>query len=79
MGIEQTVYDVLESEGTVEVCTVVRSPIGDCPIAIPFTVIITASEGPASKCLMLCCNYEFYVFCFVFKEMCLILLWTRHF
>ena len=47
VGLEITVYEVLESEGAVEVCTTVRSPISGCPIAVPFTVTITASDDSA--------------------------------
>lgn len=47
VGLEMTVYDVTEGEGSVEVCAVVLTPGGDCPIQFPFNVSLSFSEGSA--------------------------------
>ena len=48
IGLEQTVYEVIENEGTVEVCAEVLSPSGACPIASSFGVVLITSPGSAS-------------------------------
>ena len=40
-------YKVMESEEILEVCVRVYTPISDCPIAVPFTLMVTAFEGSA--------------------------------
>ena len=68
LGLQYEVYEVLESEGRVEVCVVVPSPISDCPIAVPFTVIITAVEDSASKSSILCAPT--ITFCLLLSRKC---------
>ena len=68
LGLQHEVYEVLESEGRVEVCVVVPSPISDCPIAVPFTVIITAVEDSARKSSILCAPT--ITFCLLLSRKC---------
>ena len=44
-----TVYEVTEGQGSVEVCVVVFTPGGNCPIQYPFEVSLSFSEGSAGK------------------------------
>ena len=45
VGLEKTFYKVSEGVGVVEVCAVVYSPSGDCPITFPFNIfLLTDSE-----------------------------------
>ena len=53
VGLEYTVYEVMESEEILEVCVRVYTPISDCPIPVPFTLIVTAFEGSAGTYLHL--------------------------
>jgi hypothetical protein len=48
IGLEQTVYEVIENEGAVEVCAEVLSPSGACPIASSFGVVLITSPGSAT-------------------------------
>ena len=45
VGLESTLYTVSEDEGLVEVCAVVYSPSGDCPITYPFNVVLSTEDG----------------------------------
>ena len=44
MGLERT-YHVSEGVGVVEVCAIVYSPSGNCPITIPFDVALSTQDG----------------------------------
>ena len=48
VGLERTVYQVIENEGAVEVCAQVLSPSGACPIASSFGVTLITSPRSAS-------------------------------
>ena len=52
MGLERTVYNVLENVGVVEVCAIVYSPDIDCPIQFPFNVSLSTRNGTAGKHVM---------------------------
>ena len=52
VGLERTVYNVLENEGVVEVCAIVESPDIDCPIQFPFNVSLSTRNGTAGKHVM---------------------------
>ena len=52
VGLERTFYRVIESVGVVEVCANVYSPIIDCPIAFPFDVRLSTSDGSAGDILV---------------------------
>jgi hypothetical protein len=45
VGLERTFYQVSEDVGVVEVCAIVYSPSGICPIAIPFDVALSTLDG----------------------------------
>jgi hypothetical protein len=45
VGLERTFYQVSEGVGVVEVCAIVYSPSGICPIAIPFDVALSTQDG----------------------------------
>ena len=47
IGLEQTFYNVSESEGLVELCVIVRSPFIECPITLSFSVILSTTDGSA--------------------------------
>ena len=49
VGLEKTVYTVLEDEGMVEVCAVVFFPSGSCPIQFPFDIRLVTSDGTAGR------------------------------
>ena len=49
VGLEGTLYQVSEYAGVVEVCTIVYSPMIECPIQFPFDVRLTTSIGSAGK------------------------------
>ena len=49
VGLEMTVYEVTEGESSVEVCAVVFTPGGNCPIQYPFDVSLSFSDGSAGK------------------------------
>ena len=59
VGLERTFYSVSEDVGVVEVCAIVYSPTIDCPIAFPFNVSLSTSEGSAGKC---CDEYYFITY-----------------
>ena len=52
MGLEKTLYRVMEDVGVVEVCAIVYSPNIDCPIAFPFDVNISTSDNTAGNILV---------------------------
>ena len=45
--LENTVYNVSENEGVVEVCAVVSSPDIECPIGFPIFVNLDTRDGSA--------------------------------
>ena len=45
MGLERTFHQVSEGVGVVEVCAIVYSPSGICPIALPFDVALSIIDG----------------------------------
>ena len=45
MGLERTLYQVFEDVGVVEVCAVVHTPRGNCPITFPFEVLLSTEDG----------------------------------
>ena len=49
VGLERTFYEVLESDGEVEVCAVLYNPDSGCPVAFSFDVIIATLAGRAGK------------------------------
>ena len=49
MGLETTLYTVLENVGVVEVCTIVYSPSVFCPISYPFEVTFSTDDGTAGN------------------------------
>ena len=49
VGLERTLYQVSEDVGEVEVCAIVYSPDGDCPIELLFTVRLTTTNDSAGK------------------------------
>ena len=49
IGLEETFYQVTENNGVVEVCAIVHSPVGICPIAFPFDVKLRTTNGSAGK------------------------------
>ena len=52
VGLDKTFYSVSEDVGVVEVCANVYSPIIDCPIAFPFDVRLSTSDGSAGNVLV---------------------------
>ena len=44
---------VQEDEGRVQVCVKIFSPDIECPVAFPFDLVITASDGTAGKTFVL--------------------------
>ena len=44
VGLEETDYNVSESDGTVELCAVVFMPTDDCPVAFEFEVMLSADN-----------------------------------
>ena len=46
MGLESTFYQVNESAGFVEVCAAI-SPVSDCPVAAPFSILFTTLDDTA--------------------------------
>ena len=49
VGLERTFYQVSEDVGVVEVCAVVYSPSGACPITFPFNVVLSTSEDAVAN------------------------------
>lgn len=49
VGLERTSYTVLENAGVVEVCTIVYSPYGPCPIDQPFEVRLSTNDESAGR------------------------------
>ena len=49
VGLERTFYQVSENVGVVEVCAIVYSPEGDCPIEFLFDVNLIITNGRAGK------------------------------
>ena len=51
VGLESTIYMVMEDVGVVEVCAIVYSPNGNilCPIAFPFDVRLSTTNGSAGN------------------------------
>ena len=47
VGLEETYYNVSEGVGVVEVCAIVYEPVGACPIAFPFTVLLSTIDDTA--------------------------------
>ena len=45
VGLERTLYQVLEDVGVVEVCAIVYNPSGDCPITLSFNVLLSSEDG----------------------------------
>ena len=45
VGLEEAFYHVSEGVGVVEVCAIVYSPSGICPITIPFDVALSTQDG----------------------------------
>ena len=54
VGLEETDYNVSESDGAVELCAVVYIPDGffDCPITLSFSVSLSTSGGSAGNSIM---------------------------
>ena len=50
MGLERIFYNVSEDVGVVQVCVIVYSPSGDCPITFPFDVVLSTEDGAAGTC-----------------------------
>ena len=48
MGLEETFYQVSETDGVVVACVVVYEPDIDCPIEFPFNVTLSTENGSAS-------------------------------
>ena len=48
VGLEKT-YQVSEDVGVVEVCAIVYTPSVDCPITIPFNVLLSTKGGPGTN------------------------------
>ncbi|CAI8050963.1 Extracellular matrix protein 3, partial [Geodia barretti] len=51
LGLEQTLFNVNENVGRVEVCAAVFSPDINCPVEFPFEVKLHTSDGTAVKML----------------------------
>ena len=49
VGLDRTLYNVSEQMGMVEVCAIIYSPVIDCPIAFPFDVRLSSTNGSAGK------------------------------
>ena len=49
MGLERTLYEILEDDANVKVCVTVYSPMIDCPIQLPFDVKLTTHDNNAGK------------------------------
>ena len=49
MGLEETFYQVSETDGVVVVCVVVYEPNISCPIKFPFDVNLFTTDGSAGK------------------------------
>ena len=49
VGLDRTLYQVSEDVGVVEVCAIVYSPMGDCPVEFPFGVRLRTLNGSAGK------------------------------
>ena len=47
VGQEQTFFLVMENLGVVELCINVLYPVIDCPIAVPFYVILSTDDETA--------------------------------
>ena len=47
VGLERTLYHVMEDVGVVEVCAIVYRPSVDCPINFPFDVHLSTSDNTA--------------------------------
>ena len=47
--LEEKFYQVNESDGFVEVCAVVKLPVVGCPIAAPFSVLLTTNDESAGQ------------------------------
>ena len=54
VGFEETIYQVNESTGTVEVCAVVYEPYIDCPIQIDFNVTFNTENETAGRYVHAC-------------------------
>ena len=52
VGLERTLYHVMEDVGVVEVCAIVYSPTIDCPINFPFDVNLSTNDNTAGISLM---------------------------
>ena len=49
VGLEETFYQVSETDGVVMVCVVIYEPDIDCPIKFPFDVNLFTTDGSAGK------------------------------
>ena len=47
VGLEQTFFRVSEDVGVVELCANVSFPVIECPVAFPFDVQLSTSDGSA--------------------------------
>ena len=49
VGLERTLYNKTEDVVLIEVCVIVYSPNVSCPIAFPFSVNLSTTNGTAGK------------------------------
>ena len=60
VDLEETLYNVSEDVGVVELCANVSSPVNDCPIKFPFVVRLSTHDGSAGtvSISILCSTYS---------------------
>ena len=51
VGFEETLYQVNETSGIVEICAVVFEPVIDCPIEFDFNVTFETRDDTAGTCI----------------------------
>ena len=62
VGLEKTIYHVAHGVGIVELCAVVYEPNIACPIAFPFNISLSTSDG--KSCLHCLLYIHVYIFLF---------------
>ena len=45
VGLKETIYSDTDGDGVVELCAVVYEPNIECPIAFPFNISLSTSDG----------------------------------
>ena len=49
VGLESTIHQVSEDVGVVEVCTIVLSPLNECPIEFSFNISLSTENNSAGN------------------------------